>query len=152
MSGEWIPASTSSGSLLRLSVAGWFASTVVLPASVNKCDTLWEQHGLKNALANALRRIVTSSTLNVAPQSTLSTAFELFRQGSRTALADAQGHNRAQLVAEKLPSKQRELATMSAILNLYAQELGQFSPTPTITSHLSVSMTRQYSEALQTVD
>jgi hypothetical protein len=149
---EWVPTSSTSGSLLRHSVAGWFASTVVLPAVVNKCDSLWEHRGLKDALARALTHVVTSHGLDTAPRPALLSAFELFRQGSRTALVSAQAHNRLPQGAEKSPAKQHELTAMTAILNIYARELERFSPVPTITAHLSESIARQYAEALHTTD
>lgn len=147
---DWIPLSTPNGQLLRHTVAGWFGSTVVLPSAVNKCDSLWEHRGLKDALANALQRIVADPTPGSTPNAALSTAFEAFRQRSRIALVDAQAHIRGKLAVEKNPDKQHELGAMSTILNLYSQELGQFSPEPTITAHLSQNMARQYAEALQT--
>jgi hypothetical protein len=145
---EWIPESLPTASLLRKTVAGWFGSTVVLPSAVNKCDSLWEARGLKDALANALRQIVPRHVQPAGAAADLTAAFELFRQGSRTALADAQAHNRAKLAAERDPAEQHALAAMGAILNIYAEELPQFSPAPTIAAHLAPGMAQQWAEAL----
>jgi hypothetical protein len=145
---ELIPNSNPDATLLRTTVAGWFASTVVLPSVANNSDSLWEHFGLTQALKSALVRVISATATLPGAAAALSQAFEHFRTEARGPLTRAQDHNQRSLQAESDPAGKDHLTQIQGILDVYGDALTGFSPASTIGAHTSKAMIDQYDQAL----